>query len=170
MKVICGWASKSEKGTANGAKGDQTTNEIKTGLYYNFGQDKIIRFKNSSRGVRAGKAIEKLCNNNNIGYGQSDRKTLYNECDRIGWDIKRVNEIRLCNGDCSELVACAINFAYGKQVIPWNCTTRDIEHYTVGNKPKCFRIIRSIDEKKLKAGDIVLKAGKHVIMVIKTVY
>lgn len=169
MKVICGWASKSEKGTTNGAKGDQTKSEVKTGFYYEFGQDKTIRFKNSSRGKKAANAIEKLCNNDNIGYGQSDRKTLYNECDRIGWNIKKINEIRKCNGDCSELVACAINFAYGKQVIPWSCTTRDIEHYTVGNKPKCFKLIRSVNEKNLKPGDIILKAGKHVIMVINIV-
>ena len=45
MSVLCGWASTSEKGTKNGVKGDQTGKEVKTGAYYNFGQNQVIRFK-----------------------------------------------------------------------------------------------------------------------------
>ena len=43
--MLCGWASQSEKRTANGKKGDQTGTEVRTGNYYNFGQSEIIRFK-----------------------------------------------------------------------------------------------------------------------------
>ena len=55
--MLCGWASQSEKRTANGKKGDQTGKEVRTGNYYNFGQSEIIRFRNSRRGKKAAKAI-----------------------------------------------------------------------------------------------------------------
>ena len=75
--MLCGWASQSEKRTANGKKGDQTGREVRTGNYYNFGQSEIIRFKNSRRGKKAAKAMKAFCNNDNIGYGQTDRTSLY---------------------------------------------------------------------------------------------
>ena len=80
MSVICGWASQSEKRTANGKKGDQTGKEVKTGYYYNFGQTGIIRMKNVSKRRKAAKAMLAMCQNNNIGYGQTDRISLYKEC------------------------------------------------------------------------------------------
>ena len=55
MGVLCGYASVSENGTVNGAVGDQTGKEVKTSAYYNFGQNKLIRFKDSAKGALAAK-------------------------------------------------------------------------------------------------------------------
>jgi hypothetical protein len=166
MSLLCGWASQSENKSKNGKKGDQTGWEVKTGSYYNFGQDKLIRFRNPARRKKAAKALKKMCNNNNIGYGQDDRSTLYSQCQKIGWDVKRIGEIGLCNGDCSELCGCAINFAYGKEVVPSAITTATFESYTVSKYPKRFKKVTNLNPSLFKLGDMPLKAGKHIIMVI----
>ena len=166
MALLCGWASQSENKTANGRKGDQTKKEVKVGNYYNFGQDKVIRFKNPARGVKAGKAMMLLCKNDKIGYGQKDRISLFNQCVAINWDIKKISSIGLCNCDCSELCACAINFAYGKVVVPSNVCTRNFVEYTSVKKKANFKTVRSFSTSSLKPGDVVLKEGRHVIMVI----
>lgn len=170
MSVVCGWASQSEKGTANGKKGDQTEKEVKTGYYYNFGQDEIIRMKNVKKRKLAAKAMLAMCQNNNIGYGQIDRISLYNECVRINWDLNRIHEIKKCNTDCSMTVACAYNFAYKKAIIPSYVYTGNLRTLTVGKYPSRFSVITISKIKKpsadLRIADAPLKSGHHTIMVI----
>ena len=116
MTNLFAWASIGENGKATGGKkGDQTKKEVKVAPYYEFGQTWVIRFRSTSRGNKAGKAAKLLSENDNVGYAQDDRVFLYNECERINWDMERINEIRKCNCDCSLLVVCAIKFAYGKR-------------------------------------------------------
>lgn len=166
MTILCGWASQSEKGTINGKKGDQTGKEVKIGNYYNFGQDKIIRFRNSARGKKAAKAQKAFCENDNIGYGQADRTSLFNQCRKLKWDINRIKEIPKCNCDCSELCVCSINMAYGKEVLNSYCTTHSFYKETVKKHPRNFRCVKVNCMKK--AGDMPLKAGKHIIMVLES--
>lgn len=163
--MLCGWASQSEKGTANGKKGDQTRKEVRTGNYYNFGQSEIIRFKNSRRGKKAAKAMKAFCKNENIGYGQTDRTSLYLQCRKIGWKISRIAHISKCNCDCSEICACAINMAYGKEIIPSYATTHSFKALTAIQRKKNFKIVGTNVRKK--AGDMPLAAGHHIIMVIE---
>ena len=163
--MLCGWASQSEKITANGKKGDQTGKEVRTGNYYNFGQSEIIRFKNSHRGKKAAKAMKAFCKNNNIGYGQTDRTSLYLQCRKIGWKISKIANISKCNCDCSEICACAINMAYGKEIIPSYATTHSFKSLTAIQRKKNFKIVGTNVRKK--AGDMPLAAGHHIIMVIE---
>lgn len=168
--IVCGWASQSEHGTANGKKGDQTGKEVKTGYYYQFGQTGIIRMKNKKKRKIAAKAMLKMCNNNNIGYGQNDRMSLYNECERIGWKVSRISEIRKCNTDCSMTVACAYNFAYRKSMIPSTVYTGNLKRCTVQAFPRFFqwveiRTIKNLS-KDLRVADAPVKEGHHTIMVL----
>ena len=43
--MLCGWASQSEKRTANGKNGDQTGKEVRNGKYYKIKKTKIKRFR-----------------------------------------------------------------------------------------------------------------------------
>jgi len=165
MSVLCGWASASEKGTVNGVKGDQTGREVKTGNYYNFGQNQVIRFKDSNMAQKASKAMSDICANNNIGYGQGDRTTIYLEARRLGWDINRIGEIKLCNTDCSETCAVAINFAYGKELISSSVYTGNIAQAC--KNTGLFDIITSFNETTLQVGDMPVKAGHHIIMALQ---
>jgi hypothetical protein len=165
MAELCGYAASSENGTKNGAKGDQTGKEVKTAPYYNFGQNKLIRFKDASKGALAAQAMQALCANDNVGYGQSDRITLYSECQRIGWDINRIGEIRLCNCDCSEIAACVINFAFGREVIPASAYTGNIVALCI--QTGLFDIIPNVSESTLHIGDMPIKEGSHMIMALQ---
>ena len=164
MSVLCGWASTSEKGTKNGAKGDQTGREVKTGAYYSFGQNQVIRFNDSAKATIAAKAMKAICDNNNIGYGQNDRKSLYDEAKSIGWNVNRIGEINLSNVDCSEACAVAINFAYGKALIDAGVYTGNIANAC--KNTGYFSIGTSFSENTLHIGDMPLKAGKHIIMAL----
>ena len=54
--MLCGWASIDEHGhTRNGKAGDQTGREVKTGNWYDFGQNVIIRFKNRDKAKKEAK-------------------------------------------------------------------------------------------------------------------
>lgn len=158
------WASIGENGKATGgAKGDQTKKEVKVAPYYEFGQTWVIRFRSKSRGIKAGKAAKMIAENDNVGYNQNDRVSLFNECVRIGWDINRIDEIKPCNCDCSELAVCAVNMAYGKVKLNASNTTSTLPG-AVKNFPTNFkRADSAIKTKKFKKGDMVGKSG-HVII------
>ena len=164
MVNLFAWASIGENGKATrGKKGDQTKKEVKVAPYYNFGQTWVIRFRNTKRGKLAGKAAKLLAQNDNVGYAQDDRVSLYNECERINWDIDRINEIRKCNCDCSLLIVCAINFAYGKRKLLSSNTTYSLPSICTKYKTNFKRADKVLKTKKFKKGDMVGKSG-HVII------
>ena len=157
------YASISENGTINGLPGDQTGQEVKTRPYYDFGQQFYTRFVSKSRRKKVASIAKKLASNNNIGYGQPNRKSLFDECNRIGWDASRINEIRKCNCDCSLLVVCAINFAYGKRKLSSGYTTHILPSICKSCSKNFKRSDNSLKTKKFKKGDMVGKSG-HVII------
>ena len=169
--MLCAWASISEKGTANGIKGDQTKKEVKIGNYYNFGQNEFLRPKDAEVGKKMAIAAARIAENDYIGYGQIDRNTAYNEFCKIKWDINRIKEIKVkCNIDCSELALCAVNFALGYAALPHTLYTGNIKVVLLALKNKekkhVFDCLKNLKEKDLKAGDLPLKAGHHIIVVI----
>ena len=164
MVNLFAWASIGENGKATGGKkGDQTKKEVKVAPYYEFGQTWVIRFRSTSRGKKAGKAAKLLAENDNVGYAQDDRVSLYNECERINWDMERINEIRKCNCDCSLLIVCAINFAYRKRKLPSSHTTYSLPSICAKYKANFKRVDNVLKTEKFKKGDMVGKSG-HVII------
>ena len=169
--MLCAWASISEKGTANGIKGDQTKKEVKIGNYYNFGQNEFLRPRDAEVGKKMAIAAARIAENDYIGYGQIDRNTAYNEFCKINWNINRIKEIKVkCNIDCSELALCAVNFALGYAALPHALYTGNIKVVLLALKNKekkhVFDCLKNLKEKDLKAGDLPLKAGHHIIVVI----
>lgn len=167
------WASISEKGTVNGKKGNQTGRELKIGKYYDFGQDMVIRYKNPNRGAKAAKVAKLLCTCNKIGYGQSDRDTLFKACKSYQWNYKKIHKAIVngtfpkCNCDCSSLCTVITNIVYGKEKIPAWVNTSFMRTEYVQENPKCFKLIWLKSYKKLqKKGDMVLNAGKHVVITL----
>ena len=158
------WASIGENGKATGGKkGDQTGREVKVAPYYDFGQNWVIRFRSISRGKIAAEVAKALALNENIGYNQDDRTSLFSQCKKIGWNRKNISLIKLCNCDCSELAVCVVNLAYGYEKLPSTMTTHTLTNI-VSTFPKNFkRVDSSIKTKKFKKGDMVGKSG-HVII------
>lgn len=163
-KNLFAWASIGSNGKITGdIPGDQTGKEVKISDYYNFGQKWVVRFRSKKRGRKAGEAAKMLARNNNIGYNQSNRKSLYIQCELINWDIDRIYQIKPCDCDCSLLTVCAINFAYGKSLLPYSLTTYNLPNIVNQYKTKFKRADNSIKSLKFHKGDLVGKSG-HVII------
>lgn len=143
--------------------GDQNGREVKIGEYYNFGQKWVIRFRSKKRGRKAAAATKMLARNNNIGYNQNNRKSLYIQCELINWDIDRIYQIHPCDCDCSLLAVCAVNFAYGKSLLPYSLTTHSLPNIVNQYKTKFKRADNDIKSQRFHKGDLVGKPG-HVII------
>lgn len=164
LKNLFAWASIGSNGKVTGdLAGDQTGKEVKISEYYEFGQRWVIRFRSKKRGRKAAEATKLLVRNNNIGYNQSNRKSLYNQCEMIGWNVNKIYRIRPCDCDCSLLAVCAINFAYGKSLLPYALTTHSLPNIVNQYKTKFKRADKAIKTHRFHKGDLVGKSG-HVII------
>lgn len=169
MKVILGHAVYDENGkSSGGAKGDQTSKEVTTWNYYISGGKKwqyVIRLRNEAKRQKLADKIYAACNNDNIGYSQSDRLSLYEAAKKTKFNIGKIST--KCNCDCSSLVACCLN-AIGIKV-PHDCYT--------GNLRKALDDTNAVDifvdtnhltsMNNLEVGDILLREGHHVAVVVK---
>ena len=108
--IRIGQASRDERGKySGGMAGDQDKKEVAIREWYNRPWNKVLRPKNPAIAGRIAAAMEDACKNDNIGYDQYERTTLYDICKANGWNIKAVN--RPCETDCSALVAVCVNVA-----------------------------------------------------------
>lgn len=164
--VKCAWAAISEYGSINGKKGDQTGGEVRIGNWYYFGQNVVLRCKNKAKAKKMAENIKAIANNNHVGYGQSDRLTLYNAWRSVGWD--HPEKIRTdCNTDCSQLIS-DVCISVGYDISPTNWTgslktalkgTGDFQVLTAA------KWLTTSDY--CEVGDIILNEASHVIMAIE---
>lgn len=162
MAVTIGNARISEHGTVNGTKGDQTGKEVMTQSWASGGTwQYVFRPKTESVAKKIADAMLQACANNNIGYSQADRLSLYNLAKANGYKISKVGK---CNCDCSSLVAVCCNAA-GVVVSPSMYTGNE---YAVLKATGKFTIYTSAAYTKaqnnLRTGDILLRAGHTAIV------
>ena len=93
-----------EHGKAYGGQaGDQTGNELSTRAYYVHSKGwRVFRPKDPEQGIMIARAAKAACDNPAIGYDQWQRLTLYNEAQKVGFDLAKVAVP--CETDCSALV------------------------------------------------------------------
>ena len=165
MIIICGWASIGSNGKASGDKaGDQNGREVRTGVLYNFGQTKVIRYKNASKGKKAGQICKDICNNSHVGYDQGERFDLFTELKKVKWSVSKLKVN--CETDCSQLCVTCAN-AVGIKVP--NCATGNMADVFTSTKKlglKQFTKLPYHPGMKLQPGDMLIAPGHHVIMVI----
>lgn len=110
MSVYIGHASIDERGKAKGGTaGDQTGKEVYKRTWYSKPWHTVFRPKSAAVAEKIAKAMEQACVNNNIGYDQNQRTTLYTQAKAKSWDISKVTT--KCETDCSALVAVCCNAA-----------------------------------------------------------
>ena len=167
MTITLGMAAKDENGKYRGGKaGDQTGKEVYLCNWYNRPWDTVIRWKSEDNAKGFANILRLLCANNNVGYDQVERTTLWAEAQRINWQPTRIGEIKACECDCSSLMAvCArfLGFAVSKDI--WT-----------GNLEAAFRATKAVEVYKtseytskpdnLKVGDILLNTQHHVAAVV----
>lgn len=163
MAVIIGNARIAETGGVNGAKGDQTKREVMLQDWNTGGTwEYVFRCKDSKKAAKIAAAMKAACKNNNIGYSQADRRSLYNIVSANGWKIAKAGK---CNCDCSSLVAVCVNAA-GIKVSPDMYTGNELKLLkATGQFTTYTGITFTKSSAKLKAGDILLRNGHTAIVV-----
>ncbi len=164
MSVKIGHASIDENGHARGGQaGDQTGREVCIRDWYDKGWNKVIRPKSTEAAEKIAKTMEVACKNDNIGYDQNQRNTLYQEAKGKNWDIAKVT--KKCETDCSALVRVCV-CAAGIQ-IP-DVYTGNLAAVLKGTGK--FQILTESkytkSQSQLKRGDILLKEGSHTAVVL----
>lgn len=172
MSILIGHASIDENGKIVGGKpGDQTKKEVCTRKWYNGSWDCVIRCTDSKIASKMVQLCKQACSNDKIGYDQKQRNTLYTQAKKVGLDFSKINT--LCECDCSSLMCtCAICAGVEDSLIFVDNnmrTTRTMRE--AFKKTPGFKILTDkkylTSDKYLKAGDILLKEGKHTVMALE---
>jgi hypothetical protein len=153
-------ASISENGTINGRPGDQTRGEVCKRDLYARGWRWILRPVDYLTATDITVLAEQAADNENIGYGQADRLSLWEHVTEN--DIAFLDEVdEPVNCDCSSLVAVIVNLA-GIKVPPdmWTGVERD-QLVKTGK----FTSLEYTDKTPLLVGDILLASGHTAIVV-----
>lgn len=111
MSVIFGSARIDERGKATGGKaGDQTGKEVGTQTWYKHSKGwRVFRAKSAAARKLIAEAMRRACNNNNIGYDQYGRLSLYDAVKDYGFDPgKAATPVET---DCSALVRVCCAYA-----------------------------------------------------------
>lgn len=147
---------------SGGQSGDQTKKEVCIRKWYNKPWHTVFRPKDSAVAEKIAKAMEQACMNDNIGYDQSQRTTLYNLARAVNWDISKINT--RCETDCSALVSVCCNAA--GILVNKNMYTGNEK--SVLSATKKFTILTESKyvngSEYLKRGDILLGNGHTAIV------
>ena len=107
---MIGHAAKNENGTyQNGQAGDQTHVEVYTMRWYNRPWNVVLRAKDAIVREKLAKAMEMACDNEQIGYSQLTRNTLWNDVKNNKFDTSKTT--KAVNTDCSALVSVCCAYA-----------------------------------------------------------
>lgn len=160
--VKIGHARFSEKGNAEGKKGDQTGQEVSVTDWYDGTWKSVYRPQNDTDAEIIARTMEDACRNDNIGYGQDDRLSLKVAAEQAEFCLSSITEPVNC--DCSSLVAVCCNAA--RIAVPFSMTTRSMDAALMGTG-KFIRLRDSrytSSDKYLKRGDILRKEGHTCIV------
>ena len=163
MAVYIGHASIDERGKANsGVAGDQTGKEVYKRTWYSKPWHTVFRPKSDTIAEKIAKAMEQACANDNVGYDQSQRTTLYTQAKAKGWDISKVTT--KCETDCSALVAVCCNAA-GVTVSKDMYTGNEKSVLTATGKFTVYTDSKYVGGSDyLKRGDILLGNGHTAVV------
>ena len=166
MNVLIGSARLDENGKiANGQVGDQTGKEVSTQNWYLHKKGwVVIRAKDKTKANKIATAMEAACKNNNIGYDQTNRNSLYNAIKNKDFDPSKCTT--KVETDCSALVRVCCNYA-GIKVGDFNTSSE----VNVLSKTNAFTVLKdkkyTTSADYLERGDILVTATKgHTVVVL----
>ena len=105
------WVGSARSSYGNTTPGDQNGGrEVSTEKYYVHSKGWVVlRAKDPEAREKIAVAMERACANNDIGYDQSTRLTLFNNVKDFGFDPARTT--KKVNTDCSALVRVCVHYA-----------------------------------------------------------
>lgn len=169
MAVIVGSA---RIGGSNGkisgdVAGDQNGKEVSTQNYYVHSKGwRVLRAKDADKRKKIADAMRWACANDNIGYDQSQRNTLYYKALPYGFDTSKV--VTPCETDCSALVRVCCAYA--------GITVKDFNTSNQASRLLAFGAFTELTGEKytkqsayLAEGDIlVTKTKGHTVVVLNS--
>lgn len=169
MAIKIGHASGDENGKLKGgAAGDQTGKEVCIREWYARGWNVVLRPKKADLAEKAARFVEAACANNNIGYDQNQRNTLYKQAKANNFDASKINV--KCECDCSSLmhvaaIAGGANLKYGSN----GYTTRDmVEAYVASGDYEKLTASKYLSSGKyLRRGDVLVKENGHTAIALE---
>lgn len=171
--VKIGHASQSEHGTASGKAGDQTGREICISSWWDDDWTVLLRHPNPSIRERMAVRCENACENEHIGYSQSNRNSLRAALKRADNKFKKI--VTSCNTDCSAFMS-VIAESVGIQIKYTRLSDGSENAPTTSNMRQRFTeagFIAYTDKsylrgtEKLLRGDILVAEGKHTVMALE---
>lgn len=150
--------------TMNGKPGDQTGNEVvvqaltnKDAKYWEY----VLRPLNKTLAKGIVEDAMAIAQNDNIGYDQGYRYTMYEEAKKLNYDFKSISN--KCSTDCSQM-ATTICIANGVKLSPYNWTVTMLENYMVTGK---FEKLAYDPKMTFLPGDILLTVTqRHTAIVV----
>ena len=163
--ILIGSARLGETGATNQKAGDASGGEVSTQKYYKHSKGwYCLRAKNEDYQYNLAKAMKDACENNHIGYDQTNRLTLLNELLSTTRNISGITKYVEC--DCSSLVRACIMIATGKLLGNFNTANEKDVLERSGLFQSAFEVT---SPSMLKPGDIlVTKTKGHTVIVIET--
>ena len=163
MSVKLGHARISEKGTAEGVAGDQTGHEVEISDWYSGGWLAVYRPNSETDARVIADTCVAACRNDNIGYSQDERLTLWKQAVANDFRLDRITEP--CNTDCSALVSVCVNAA--GILISKDMVTRNEDTVLMGTgRFTRLQASKFLNQSEyLKRGDILRKSGHTAICV-----
>ena len=167
MAVKIGSARGDERGKATGGKaGDQNGGrEVSTQNWYKHSKGWVVlRPVDCEAAEKIAECMEKACANNNIGYDQWQRNSLYNAVKEFDFDCSKVT--KKVETDCSALIRVCCAYA-GIMLNDFNTSTL-VNHLMSSGKFKKFTDSKYTNSSDfLKRGDILCtKIKGHVVAVL----
>ena len=164
MTVKIGHASIDENGKAkNGKAGDQTKREVYVTNWYSRPWTAVIRPKDPQVAEKMAVAMEQACANDNIGYDQYQRTTLFTQAQLNDWDLSKISVP--CETDCSALIGVCVNCA-GVKVSKDIYTGNELQALKSTGQFEVFTTASYLTKStNLKRGDVLLGKG-HTAMVL----
>lgn len=151
--------------SCNGVGGDQTGKEICIWDWYKSGSGwtHVLRAKDKKAAKKISETAQAIANNDNIGYDQNNRTSLYDNAVKVNYDISKIKVP--CECDCSTLVSVCVNAAGVK-------IAKNIYTGNQLNAIKATDAFEILTDKKyltsadnLQDGDILLRVGHTAVAV-----
>lgn len=166
MAVRIAQASKDENGRYTGGQAGNQGGELNIRTWYNRPWDTVLRAIDSNLAAQIAYVAQVLVKCLLIGYDQYQRTSLWDQCEKIEWNINRINEIQPCECDCSSLIAVILRFC--NISIPKTVYTGNMTAHILGTgKFMCLRDQKYLTgDQYLQKGDFVLNTAHHVATVL----
>lgn len=164
MSVKVGSARAGEDGYTNQTAGDASGAEVSTQNWYLHSKGWVVLRPDPEYAEKIAYACQAACDNNNIGYDQTNRNTLYNAAKSVGFNPEKVTSKVEC--DCSSLVRVCCAYA-GITVGDFNTASEASALVGTGKFTKLTASKYTTQSDYLKRGDVlVTKTKGHTVIVL----